>query len=183
MIATTTRVRAARGFTLVEVLIALVVLAFGMLSLARVLGRSAQEELEAYQRTQAMTLAAEMVDRVTNNPKLAASYVDDYAPDGPAEDCAALDPTDVVNRDKCEWRNRLRGADVLDAERGIGSPLAARGCVFVTATNIYVVAVAWQGVLPTDAADSPCGREAFGAANEKTRRVYSTTFQIATLGV
>jgi len=62
------------------------------------------------------------------------------------------------------------------------SPLAARGCVFSTAPNIYVVAVAWQGVLPTDAADSPCGREAFGTANEKTRRVYSTTFQIATLG-
>ena len=183
MIARTTRVRAARGFTLIEVLIALVVLAFGMLSLARVLGRSAQEELEAYQRTQAMTIAAEMVDRVTNNPKLAASYVDDYAPYGPLEDCTALDPADVVSRDKCAWRNRLRGADVLDAERGIGAPLAARGCVFSTGPNIYVVAVAWQGVLPTDAADSPCGKDTFGTANEKTRRVYSTTFQIATLGV
>jgi type IV pilus assembly protein PilV len=183
VIARTTRVRAARGFTLIEVLIALVVLAFGMLSLARVLGRSAQEELEAYQRTQAMTVAAEMVDRVTNNPKLAAGYVDDYAPYGPLEDCTALDPADVVSRDKCEWRNRLRGADVLDAERGIGAPLAARGCVFSTGPNIYVVAVAWQGVLPTDAADSPCGKDTFGTANEKTRRVYSTTFQIATLGV
>ena len=183
MIACTTRVRATRGFTLIEVLIALVVLAFGMLSLARVLGRSAQEELEAYQRTQAMTIAAEMVDRVTNNPKLAAGYVDDYAPYGPLEDCTALDPADVVSRDKCEWRNRLRGADVLDAEHGIGAPLAARGCVFSTGPNIYVVAVAWQGVLPTDAADSPCGKDTFGTANEKTRRVYSTTFQIATLGV
>ena len=46
-----------RGFTLIEVLIALVVLAFGMLALARALGRSAQEELEAQQRAQAMTIA------------------------------------------------------------------------------------------------------------------------------
>ena len=72
---------------------------------------------------------------------------------------------------------------MLDAKSEIGAPLAARGCVFITAPNIYVVAVAWQGVLPTDAADSPCGREAFRAANEKTRRVCSTTFQVATLGV
>lgn len=171
------------GFTLIEVLIALVVLAFGMLSLARVLGRSAQAEMEAYQRTQAMTLAAEMAHRVTNNPKQAALYVGDYIPTGPGEDCAALDPADVLERDKCSWRNRLLGADTVDQAKAIGSPIAARGCVLNPAPNIYVVAVAWQGLLATEAADSPCGEEAFGVANEKTRRVYSTTFQIATLGV
>jgi type IV pilus assembly protein PilV len=170
------------GFTLIEVLIALVVLAFGMLALARTLGRSAQEELEAQQRAQAMTLAAEMASRIGNNPKQAALYVGDYVPAGPIEDCAALDPVAFVQIDQCEWRNRLRGADTLDGNRGIGSPLAARGCVINTAPNLYVVAIAWQGVLPTQAADSPCGEGQFGD-NEKTRRVYSTTFQIATLGV
>jgi hypothetical protein len=42
------------------------------------------------------------------------------------------------------------------------------------------VAVAWQGVLPTAGADSPCGANAMG--DERLRRVYSTVFQIATLG-
>ena len=65
-----------RGFTLIEVLIALVVLAFGMLALARTLGRSAQEELEAQQRALAMTLAAEMTSRIGNNPKQAVQYVE-----------------------------------------------------------------------------------------------------------
>ena len=172
-----------RGFTLIEVLIALVVLAFGMLALARTLGRSAQEELEAQQRAQAMTLAAEMASRIGNNPKQAALYVGDYVPVGPVEDCAALDPAAVVALDQCEWRNRLRGADTFDGDRGIGSPIAARGCVINTAPNIYVVAIAWQGVLATEPADSPCGADQFGPDTEKTRRVYSTTFQIATLGV
>jgi type IV pilus assembly protein PilV len=167
---------------MIEVLIALVVLAFGLLALARVLGRSAQEEMEAYQRTQAMTLAADMASRITNNPKLAAAYVGDYAPDANAEDCGALDAADVVGRDRCEWRNRLRGVDVLDEGRGIGAPLGARGCVLNPSANVYVVAIAWQGLLATEAADSPCGANAFGATNEPTRRVFSTTFQVATLG-
>jgi type IV pilus assembly protein PilV len=175
------RAGATRGFTLIEVLIAIIVLAFGMLSLARVLGRSAQEGLEAYQRTQAMSIASEMVSRITNNPKLAADYVDDYVPGGAVEDCTVI--AETVKRDRCEWLNRLGGADISDAGAGIGSPIAARGCVTQPAPNLYVVAVAWQGVLQSEAADSPCGAGAFGADNEKTRRVFSTTFQIATLGV
>ena len=182
-IRTHSRLRTTRGFTLIEVLVALVLLAFGLLSLARVMGRSAQEEMEAQQRTVAITLAAEMVDRITNNPKQAVQYVDDYVPGSTPEDCTAIDAADVVGRDKCEFRNRLLGADVYDAARAIGAPIAARGCVVSTAPNLYVVAIAWQGLLPTDAPDSACGENAFGPDNERTRRVYSTTFQVATLGV
>ena len=171
-----------RGFTLIEVLIALIVLAFGMLALARGLGRSAQGELEAQQRVQAMTIVAEMASRIANNPRQAVDYVGDYVPAGDVEDCAQLGAIPVA-LDQCEWRNRLRGADIFDGERAIGAPIASRGCVINTAPNVYVVAVAWQGVLPTDPADSPCGQGAFGADNENTRRVYSTTLQIATLGV
>jgi len=174
--------RSARGFTLIEILIALVVLAFGMLAMARVIGRSAQSELEAYQRSVAMTLTADMADRITNNPRNAARYVSDYSPNGPAEDCAALpDATDVVAHDQCEWGNRLRGVDTFVGAKGIGAPIAARGCVINTAPNVYVVTVAWQGVMPTAGAESRCGADAMG--DEKLRRAFSTVFQIATLGV
>ena len=170
--------RRTHGFTLLEILIALVVLAFGMLALARGIGRASQEEMEAFQRAQAMTLAQEMADRINNNLRNAARYVGDYVPDAQAQDCAAA--PDLVGRDGCEWRNRLLGVDTLDAGQTIGAPMAARGCVISPAPNVYVVAVAWQGVLATEAPDSACGANAFDA--EANRRVFSTVIQVATLG-
>ena len=168
----------ACGFTLIEVLIALVVLAFGMLSLARGLARSSQEDFEAYQRSQAMELVQEMVERVASNRKQAVQYVGDYVPGTQPADCSkAANP--VLN-DQCEWTNKLLGVDTRDGLRKIGAPLATRGCITNPAPNIYIVAVAWQGVLPTAAPDSVCGQGAFD--QEANRRVFSTTLQIATLG-
>jgi len=178
MTAATTGRRIERGFSLLEILIALVVLAFGMLSLARGVGRATQTEFEASQRAQAFAIAQEMTDRINSNRKEAARYVGDYVPGTTAEDCAG--EADQVARDKCEWTNRLLGTDTLDDEKTIGAPLAARGCITQPAPNVYLVAVAWQGVIPTAAADSPCGEGQFD--REENRRVFSTVLQIAQLG-
>ena len=170
------------GFTLIEVLVALVILAFGMLALARLIARAGDTELEAVQRTQAMALAQDMVDRINLNRRNALQYVGDFVPDGAAVQCAdGADPaTARFERDRCEWMNLLRGALVVDAGRPIGAPLAARGCVTSPAPNVYIVAIAWQGVVPTEAPDHPCGEGAYD--REANRRVFSTVTQIATLG-
>ncbi len=170
--------RHAAGFSLIEVLIAIVVLAFGLLALAHLVGRSSQEQLEAIQRTQSMALVQDMVDRINDNRKQAAAYVGDYVPTSPREECAAA-PTQVAI-DQCEWRNRLAGADAWDGERPIGAPMAARACITTPAPNVYVVAVAWQGVLATGAAESPCAAGVLPV--EAGRRVYSAVVQIAQLG-
>jgi type IV pilus assembly protein PilV len=168
----------ARGFTLIEVLIALVVLAFGLLALARGIGRASQEEMEAWQRGQAMLLAQEMADPKTNTQTQALLSVGEYVPARAAEDCSAA--PSQVERDACEWRNRLLGDDIRDGALTIGAPIGARGCVSSPAPNVYLVAVAWQGVLPTEAPDSACGTGAFD--REENRRVFSTVLQVATLG-
>jgi type IV pilus assembly protein PilV len=168
------------GFTLIDVLISLFILAFGMLALARVMAQSSLSEVEASQRSQAMTLAQDMSERINLNRKNAAAYVGDYSatwgPSG-AADCTGLTG---VNEDVCEWQNLLAGSKTLDGASAIGAPIAARGCVISPAPNIYVIAVAWQGLVPTTGSESACGANAFD--REDNRRVFSTVVQIATLG-
>ncbi|HET9337590.1 MAG TPA: type IV pilus modification protein PilV [Casimicrobiaceae bacterium] len=174
------------GYTLIEVLIALVVLTFGTLALARMLARAGDAELEAVQRTQAMALAQDMVDRINLNRVRAADYIGTYVPGADAEECevgpdAQADPAKTVLRDRCQWTNLLQGAAVVDGGRSIGAPIAARGCITSPTPNVYLVAVAWQGIVPTAPPPSDCGVDAFD--REANRRVFSTVVQIATLSL
>jgi len=168
------------GFTLIDVLISLFILAFGMLALARVMAQSSVSEVEASQRAQAMMLVQDLAERINLNRKNAAAYVGSYTatwgPGGGA-DCSTLTG---VNLDVCEFQNLLAGSTTLDGTSAIGAPIAARGCVISTAPNVYVIAVAWQGLVPTTGSDSACGTNAFD--REENRRVFSTVVQIATLG-
>jgi type IV pilus assembly protein PilV len=170
----------ASGFTLIDILISLFILGFGMLALARVMAQSSLSEVEASQRSQAMTLAQDMAERINLNRKNAVAYVGSYSgtwgPDG-AVDCSAMNG---VEKDACEWQNLLAGSTTLDVRNAIGAPMAALGCVINPAPNIYVIAVAWQGMVPTTGSESACGASAFD--REENRRVFSTVVQIATLG-
>lgn len=170
----------ASGFSLIEVLISLVILAFGMLGLARAMAGASLDELESFQRAQSIVITQEMVERINANRKQALLYVGDYTVPAAAADCA-LEAT-VLARDQCEFGNRLLGADTLDGVRAMGAPIGARACITETApgSNLYIVAVAWQGVKPTAAPDSVCGENGFD--REENRRVFSTVVQIATLG-
>ena len=61
------------GFTLVEVLIAMLVLAIGLLGLAALQINSLRNNQSAYNRTQATLLAYEMADRMRTNKTAIAS--------------------------------------------------------------------------------------------------------------
>ena len=63
-----------RGFTLVEVLVALVVLAVGMLGIAGLYVESLRAGRTSIFRTTAVYLAADMADRIRANPQASADY-------------------------------------------------------------------------------------------------------------
>ncbi len=179
--------RSSAGFTLLEVLIAVVVFAFGILGLARMQMKTSLASTEAMQRTQVIQLVQDMVDRINSNRRNADAYVqaNEIEATGTAQDCALV--AAGAARDICEWTNLLRGVAAADAATQLGSALGARGCIRrltngagTTIDRSYVVAVAWQGLVPTAAPENTCGQGQFD--EEGKRRVYSFTVRIANLG-
>lgn len=63
-----------QGFTLVEVLIALVIMSVGMLGIAGLYVHSMQAGRTSLFRHHAVTLAGDIADRIRANPKAAAAY-------------------------------------------------------------------------------------------------------------
>ena len=51
------------GFTLIEVLVTLVILTFGLLGIAGLMAKGQRISFEAYQRQQAVALASDMAER------------------------------------------------------------------------------------------------------------------------
>lgn len=66
--------RAGRGFTLVEVLIALIVLSIGLLGIAALYLETLRANRTALFRTQAVTLAADLADRIRANRNPPGAY-------------------------------------------------------------------------------------------------------------
>jgi len=170
-----------RGALLIEVLVAILICAFGLLGFAGMQARATSSEFEGFQRSQALVLVEDMVSRMNANRAHAAQYVTaGLIGDGPLEDCAALAGAAL---DLCEWGNLIRGSAERRGGAAIGAMLSARGCITrpATSTDRYTVSVAWQGILPTAGAISPCGSGDPLFPDETVRRAVTSTVCIALL--
>ncbi len=75
-----------QGFSLVEVLIALIIMSVGMLGIAGLYVQSMQAGRTSMLRHHAVTLAGDVADRIRANPTAAAAYT---AVDGADNNCVA----------------------------------------------------------------------------------------------
>jgi type IV pilus assembly protein PilV len=175
--------RRSRGVTMLEVLIAIVILTIGLLGVAGMQAQMQNAEVEAYQRAQAIVLLQDMVDRISANRKNVASYVT-VQPLGVDStiDCTA--PATVAARDQCAWNSALRGAAESASGVQLGAMNGARGCIsnpVAVMPRQVIVAVAWQGVSPTTApGGTDCGAGEFGD-DERFRRAMLATIVIGCL--
>jgi type IV pilus assembly protein PilV len=98
----------SRGLTLVEILIALLILSVGLLGLAGLQTMSLKFNTSAYYRTQATQLAYDFADRMRANRQaaLANMYTIDFQDPPPACGAAVGDGT-VLQDDIAAWRNAL----------------------------------------------------------------------------
>lgn len=183
----TTRSGGQRGFTLLEVLITMVILAFGLLGLVNLQGKLHLTESEAYQRAQAVVLLQDMSNRIRSNYSQAASYVT-ASPLGTGTTLCAS-PSGPIAVERCDWSNLLQGASETKSGVNVGAMVGARGCVEqIQASNptpgictpgIYRVTVTWQGLHETVAPTLTCGQNLYGgAAKEKFRRAISTVITV-----
>ncbi len=105
------------GFTLIEVLISMLVLAIGLLGLAALQMTTLRQNLSAYHRTQATQFAYNIADRMRANvdeAKLGANSL--YVKKNPASAskqtvcitvASPCNPTQMAEQDLFEWYDRL----------------------------------------------------------------------------
>jgi type IV pilus assembly protein PilV len=184
--------RAQRGATLLEVLVTLLIVSFGLFGLVGLQARLQSSEMESYQRSQALILLNDMASRIAINRRMASSYVT-TAPTGTGVDC----PTGTGSRqqiDAGEWCNALKGAAETSGGNNLGAMIGGRGCVQDMGNNEYLITVAWQGLVPITAPPEglECGKDLYDAAptattpsppcsNDRCRRTVTTLVRIGAL--
>jgi len=103
-----------RGLSMVEILVAIVVLSIGLLGLAGLQANSLRTSQSALYRSQAATFAEDMAERMRANLGGARTYEIDMS-------AAAPTGASVADRDRAEWLARLAnlpagdGAIAIDA--------------------------------------------------------------------
>ncbi|MGP4843814.1 type IV pilus modification protein PilV [Marinobacter sp. 1Y8] len=95
------------GFGMIEILIAVLILAIGLLGMGSMQTTGLQQTTEARNRSQAVFLAQDMLERVRANRAAVASYAL-AAGNAPACNTAfAIDNSAVDANDQAEWKNAL----------------------------------------------------------------------------
>lgn len=102
-----TQIRKSKGFSLVEVLIALVIMSVGMLGIAGLYVQSMQAGRTSMLRHHAVTLAGDVADRIRANPTAAAAYT---VAAGANHNCVAMgadcDSIEMAEHDILLWQQQ-----------------------------------------------------------------------------
>lgn len=138
--------RHARGFSLLEVLIALVILSVGLLGLAALQAEGLRGSSSALQRTTAVSYVSDIADRMRSNRDALSDYV--VTMDGDGEDQGCVDTHSsgtAVPANDCTLSNEMADNDVFIWKvemraNGYDGSIAAVGGV----ANQFIVTVAWS---------------------------------------
>lgn len=144
---------AIRGFTLIEVLIAFIILSFGLLGAVALQAKAKQASFDSLQRAAAVSLGNDIIQRIRANDTgdLISNYDVDFtseANSNSSSSCfgAVCNSAQIANLDKAQWKRAIR------ASENTGSLEDARVCINpsqIAGTggkgfNVEVI-ITWQG--------------------------------------
>jgi len=124
------------GFTLVEVLIALIILSVGMLGIAGLYVHSMQAGRTSIFRHHAVTLAGDVADRIRANPRAAIAYSQAGANNNCVNGGIDCTPAQMAGNDIDLWEQQAadtlpNGTVTVDFDNGVLPPT-------------YQITVAWD---------------------------------------
>ena len=199
---------AAKGFSMMEILITMIIIMVGLLGIVALQAKAVQAELESYQRSQALIMLDDIVDRMNVNrqtvrncfafttdttegtPFIGAAGTDHLG----TPSCAASTSNYNTLADNAltELDNLLKGTqeaiDVDGETQNAGGIVDARACISydsstelggISGTGLYTVVLSWQAMSELIAPVASCGNGLYGT--EARRRAVSTTLRFAVL--
>ncbi len=153
------------GFTIIEVLVALLIISIGLLGVAGLIAESQKSVLEVQQREIALRLANDIIARMTTNGDALSTY-DGTVNSAIAEPGTLCDssnanctPDQLAAWDLWQWSNNLHGSVIQTASDtnagGLVNPVA---CIEIDSNNVSL-SIAWRGKFtrPDSHADKTCG--------------------------
>ena len=181
--------RGQGGFSLIEVLVALLITVIGSLGMIALQLRAQQSQLESQQRSQGLLLAEDMLNRLRANPVGAVErtcYTTDTSGDYGVEffgtgvnagvyDCSAAGVfSDQAEADVIAWDSMLKGATETLSGSSVGGLIDARGCITTTTDangdRVYRVTVTYQGQSDMAPPADPCAANLYNSDGADTRR-------------
>ncbi len=130
------------GFTLIEVLIAMLIMSLGLLGLAALQAIGLRNNQSAYHRSQATQLAYDMADRIranvaeANNGAASTYITQDPASATEQANCATVSgmctPVNIAENDLYLWNAAISNSNILPL--GVGS-ITVNGTVFSIIIN------------------------------------------------
>jgi len=126
--------RRTAGFSLIEVLVSLLILAFGLLGFALLQTMNLRFAQSANNRTQATNLAYDLLDQMRSNRLLAAQYTGLINADATATACTRPVGAVTIPLNLLRWKCQLTSA--------LG-PGSSANVSYVPASGVATVAITW----------------------------------------
>lgn len=194
------------GISLMEVLVTMIIILIGLLGIVALQAKAHVAELEAYQRSQALIILSDIIDRInvnratsacfqiTTNTTAGTPYLGDIAGGGhynTSTDCTASTSAynNMAKQTLVDIDSQLQGSAESLGGSNVGAMIGARACISydsstelsgVSGTGLYTIVVTWQGM---NSLVAPTGMKcAVGLYGDETkRRAVSASIRLANL--